>query len=343
MRWARAFHMALPIGRLLGARRESWHTPAAAHGKLIDSADGCDVFGCDHSHMRTLPLRAVRAVPTCSARRAPAAAASATATAARRLGSVAVSTQRSTPSRVPNTVLTAAPVVYAPADTFAAPATATAASAASPLAELARPLRGAGLSAATALAVLTLAAHPSYAADLIGSLEDVREGAVSAFLLIFFSEIGDKTFFIAVLLALQQPKSAVFAGTFGALAVMSFISVALGEVFHTADLLLHDVLPPALAEQPLDDYAAAALLILFGVTTLREASKAKDTADEEREEAEEAVVDLTADMNADGTATASLAPLVVSTFLLVFAAEWGDKSFLATIGMSVRPWLSAIM
>lgn len=41
---------------------------------------------------------------------------------------------------------------------------------------------------------------------------------MSAFLLIFFSEIGDKTFFIAVLLALQQPKSAVFAGTFGALA-----------------------------------------------------------------------------------------------------------------------------
>ena len=287
--------------------------------------------------MRTLPLGAVRAVPTCSTRRAPAAPAA--AAAARRLGSVAVPTQRSTHSRVPTTVPAAAPVVYAPADTFAAPAAAAAAPAASPLAELARPLRGAGLSAATALAVLTLAAHPSYAGDLIGSLEDVREGAVSAFLLIFFSEIGDKTFFIAVLLALQQPKSAVFAGTFGALAVMSFISVALGEVFHTVDLLLHDVLPPALAEQPLDDYAAAALLILFGVTTLREASKAKDTADDEREEAEEAVVDLTADMNADGTATASLAPLVVSTFLLVFAAEWGDKSFLATIGTSLRPLL----
>jgi hypothetical protein len=59
--------------------------------------------------------------------------------------------------------------------------------------------------------------------------------------------------------------------------IMSFISVALGEVIHNVDLLLHDVLPPVLADQPLDDYAAVVLLVVFGVTTLREASKAKDT------------------------------------------------------------------
>jgi Uncharacterized protein family UPF0016 len=55
----------------------------------------------------------------------------------------------------------------------------------------------------------------------------VREGFVSAFLLILFSELGDKTFFIAVLLALKnrQSRGAVFLGTFGALAVMTVISV----------------------------------------------------------------------------------------------------------------------
>ena len=52
-----------------------------------------------------------------------------------------------------------------------------------------------------------------------------REGAVSGFLLIFFSELGDKTFFIALLLALKQSQALVFAGTFGALAVMTVISV----------------------------------------------------------------------------------------------------------------------
>jgi putative Ca2+/H+ antiporter (TMEM165/GDT1 family) len=60
---------------------------------------------------------------------------------------------------------------------------------------------------------------------LVGD-DPLREGFIQALLLIFFSEIGDKTFFIAVLLALQQPRGLVFAGTFGALAVMTLISGA---------------------------------------------------------------------------------------------------------------------
>ena len=52
-----------------------------------------------------------------------------------------------------------------------------------------------------------------------------EQGLVSGFLLILFSELGDKTFFIALLLALKQNKGIVFAGTFGALAVMTVISV----------------------------------------------------------------------------------------------------------------------
>jgi len=48
-------------------------------------------------------------------------------------------------------------------------------------------------------------------------------------LLILFSELGDKTFFIAVLLALKyrEAQGLVFAGSFGALAVMTVISVRL--------------------------------------------------------------------------------------------------------------------
>ena len=52
-----------------------------------------------------------------------------------------------------------------------------------------------------------------------------REGVASGFLLILFSELGDKTFFIALLLSLNKPKTAVFTGTFGALAIMTVISV----------------------------------------------------------------------------------------------------------------------
>ena len=56
-------------------------------------------------------------------------------------------------------------------------------------------------------------------------LDDFQQGIASGFLLIFFSELGDKTFFIALLLALKQSKTIVFIGTFGALAIMTVISV----------------------------------------------------------------------------------------------------------------------
>ena len=63
--------------------------------------------------------------------------------------------------------------------------------------------------------------------DMQGVVGDdtFREGVVSGFLLILFSELGDKTFFIALLLALKQSQALVFAGTFGALTVMTVVSV----------------------------------------------------------------------------------------------------------------------
>ena len=65
----------------------------------------------------------------------------------------------------------------------------------------------------------------SYTTGSLGT-QAFREGLVSGFLLILFSELGDKTFFIAVLLALKKNKFLVFAGTFGALAIMTVISVS---------------------------------------------------------------------------------------------------------------------
>ena len=145
------------------------------------------------------------------------------------------------------------------------------------------------------------------------------DGFLQAFLLIFFSEIGDKTFFIAVILATQQDKASVFAGTFGALAVMTVISVGIGQVFHVAE----ENLSVFTADVPWDDYLAVALLLVFGVQTILGAEE--DTAEEEEEDAKVAV----AGMQFDGNAA-----LVLSTFALVFAAEWGDKSFIATIALS---------
>lgn len=99
--------------------------------------------------------------------------------------------------------------------------------------------------------------------------DQVREGLVSGFLLIFFSEIGDKTFFIALLLALKNSRSAVFTGTFGALAIMTVISVFLGQALHTIDELVPADGSGPLPRLPYDDILAAALLIWFGIQTLK--------------------------------------------------------------------------
>jgi hypothetical protein len=104
-------------------------------------------------------------------------------------------------------------------------------------------------------------------AGIVGD-DQLREGFVSGFLLIFFSEIGDKTFFVALLLALRYSRPAVFVGTLSALAIMTVISVLLGQVLHVLD----EVAPLAgtpLANIPVDDLLAAFLLIWFGIQTLQ--------------------------------------------------------------------------
>jgi|TARA_B110000977_G_scaffold71998_1_gene97538 putative Ca2+/H+ antiporter (TMEM165/GDT1 family) len=180
------------------------------------------------------------------------------------------------------------------------------------------------------LFVVSGAVEPAFATDLVAAAQttaveqietaSLTDGFLSAFLLIFFSEIGDKTFFIAVLLATQQPKSSVFLGTFGALGVMTLISVGIGQVFHVAEETTGALLQ---SDVPWDDYLATALLLFFGVQTLLSAEE--ETAEEEEEDAKIAV----AGMEFNGTTA-----LILSTFALVFAAEWGDKSFIATIALS---------
>lgn len=150
-----------------------------------------------------------------------------------------------------------------------------------------------------------------------------------AFLLIFFSELGDKTFFIAALLAARNSAPIVFTGTFGALAVMTIISVVLGRTFHYVD----EILPFRLGETdlPVDDIAAVCLLVYFGVSTLIDATSSDGLkAEDEQKEAELAVSEL----SGNGTGILAAANTIISTFLLVFVAEWGDKSFFSTVALA---------
>lgn len=147
-------------------------------------------------------------------------------------------------------------------------------------------------------------------------------GFYQAFSLVFLSEIGDKTFFVAALLAAKISRAISFIGSLGALAVMSVISVVIGQVFHAV--------PAEIANGvPLDDVVAVIAFTYFGVKILAEAFEDdQGKMDEELEEAEEAVGER------DEITEASAGAQIASIFALVFAAEFGDRSFLATIALS---------
>jgi len=153
----------------------------------------------------------------------------------------------------------------------------------------------------------------------------IDSGFYQAFSLVFSSEIGDKTFFVAALLAAKLSRAVSFVGSLGALAVMTVISVIIGQIFHAV--------PSELANGvPLDDVASVIAFTYFGIKILSEAFRSDDEGksamDEELEDAEETIE------GSDTITKANIGAQIASIFALVFAAEFGDRSFLATIALS---------
>lgn len=189
------------------------------------------------------------------------------------------------------------------------------------------------LAASAALIAASAFAFPASSIAADGALVEASSlmqrlsetGFYQAFSLVFVSEIGDKTFFIAGLLAMKVGRLVSLAGSIGALAAMTVISVIIGQLFHAV--------PPGISQGiPLDDIAAVLAFTFFGLKTLKEASESEDDGpsgiDEEFADAEEAV---------EGSKTIKEVTAwgkIVSTFGLVFAAEFGDRSFLSTIALS---------
>lgn len=151
-----------------------------------------------------------------------------------------------------------------------------------------------------------------------------QTGFFQAFSLVFVSEIGDKTFFMAGLLAMKTSKLVSFIGSIGALGIMTLISVVIGQTFHAVPAGFADGLP-------LDDIAAVVAFTFFGIKTLKDAldmEEGESVMDEELAEAEEEVE------NSSTVKQNSKWGQLASIFALVFAAEFGDRSFLSTIALS---------
>ncbi|KAL1742001.1 hypothetical protein HDZ31DRAFT_75810 [Schizophyllum fasciatum] len=200
---------------------------------------------------------------------------------------------------------------------------------------------------------------------------DPDEGNAKAlfqsFMMIIFSEIGDKTFLIAAILAMRHPRLTVFLGAFGSLFVMSLLSAALGHIL------------PTLLPKHYTQFAAAILFFVFGAKMLVEARAMKagnEKIREEMREAEEEIEEDTAEYDGTGAKgargrvipleemeaghaaeeqplppsptarpKASFAeglrnffslfcgPVFVQAFVLTFLGEWGDRSQIATVAL----------
>mmetsp|Transcript_31287 Transcript_31287/g.77814 ORF Transcript_31287/g.77814 Transcript_31287/m.77814 type:complete len:274 (-) Transcript_31287:265-1086(-) len=168
-------------------------------------------------------------------------------------------------------------------------------------------------------------------------------GVPSSFVMVFITELGDKTFFLAMLLAMRHGKLPVFLGTMTALFFMTFGSAMVGFfVASSADLLKSSV--------EVMDVLATILFGIFGTQLLLEAwklHKEERTASEmrallggdsstthgERADAEEALKD--ADEKDDGEVKTPWGA-VWQTFTMMFVAEWGDRSMFATIALATQ-------
>ncbi|PIA18964.1 UPF0016-domain-containing protein [Coemansia reversa NRRL 1564] len=169
--------------------------------------------------------------------------------------------------------------------------------------------------------------------------------------MIFVSEIGDKTFLIAAILAMSNPRLTVFLAACSALWIMSILSAFLGHALVT-------FVPMSWVS-----LAAAVMFLVFGVKLLQEAremdgseiTKEMHSVEAELNEKDEVQKQQTmeagelprpdAEAEKNGSDNCStlgslknllgllLSPIFVETFVLVFLAEWGDRSQLATIAL----------
>jgi len=141
---------------------------------------------------------------------------------------------------------------------------------------------------------------------------------------ITLAELGDKTFFMALILAARHRPRDVFVGAFAALAAVTLLSLGLG--YGLRELLPASVVP----------WLAALLFLGFGLKLLVDAQgMAANEADGEEREAQEAVNAA----EALGQIQSTWA-VVSEAFGLVFIAELGDRTQFTTIFLATAPGFS---
>lgn len=181
-----------------------------------------------------------------------------------------------------------------------------------------------------------------------------RSGCLHAFVaslsVIIVSELGDKTFFIAAILAMKSSRTVVFVASMLALGIMTVLASVMG--------VATTVIPRVYIH-----YTSVALFVLFGLKMFKEGyDMSSDEAKEELDSVQSSIEKK--DTSANGSscyssedpetgviqsipevplktkikrkflAIVSLA--FIETFTMIFLAEWGDRSQISTLILAAR-------
>ncbi|XP_020296345.1 transmembrane protein 165 isoform X2 [Pseudomyrmex gracilis] len=183
--------------------------------------------------------------------------------------------------------------------------------------------------------------------ELVSEKPQDRLGFLHAFIaslsVIVVSELGDKTFFIAAIMAMKHPRLTVFIGAITALALMTILSVVFGYAA--------TIIPRAYTY-----YISTVLFALFGLKMLKDGyymspTEGQEELDEvqsdlrkredeyEKETASTLVQDPETGVIRKTTKTSAfmlLSRIFFQALTLTFLAEWGDRSQLTTIILAAR-------
>merc|ERR1719461_2398780 len=160
----------------------------------------------------------------------------------------------------------------------------------------------------------------------MGASGSFFHGFVATFSVIVVSELGDKTFFIAAIMAMKHPRWTVFIGAMSALGVMHVMSAFFGYAI--------TVIPRLYTY-----YLSSFLFAVFGIKMLREGWKMSPNEVQEDLRKKEAENESSASSLETGQSTRQntnmlykvISRIFLQAFALTFLAEWGDRSQLATI------------
>ncbi|BDA41581.1 GDT1-like protein 1, chloroplastic [Coccomyxa sp. Obi] len=187
---------------------------------------------------------------------------------------------------------------------------------------------GALILGAAAVAIAHNAGYAPLLKDWAANSALGRSGFLAAFTLIFLSEIGDKTFFLAGLLAMKVGRAISFIGSVLALGLMTVISVLIGYGFKSV--------PDALKSSvPIGRYLSVACMLYFGFRTLQEAWQTPSESDEEGGELASAQLSLDEAEKKGSLETQTAWQALLQVGSIIFLAEWGDRSMLATVALGV--------